>query len=351
MAEAVLSYVVKRVGDFLIDEAVFLYEVKDQVEWVKDELRAMECFVKDADARSKGDERVKNWVRDVREIANRAEDLVDSFVLDAQRRRRRRKGFTRITVCCLPFPCNLVVVHQFGKEVETIKAKIHEINERRNTYGIQNLDTEVRRQADETVREWRRVVLQAADADLVGMGEEKNRLLSHLLDESRKKRSVISIVGMGGLGKTTLAKRVFNQTRNNFSHSVWIVVSQKYSAEDLLREFLRQVTGLAVKELEQMTRAECEEKLNQNIQGKKYLIVMDDVWDKDVWRILSPHLPDAENGSRVLITTRDVDVARAADSTTPPCDLRFLTEEESWELLSKKAFRIRRISKQSVRNS
>ncbi|CAA7407862.1 unnamed protein product [Spirodela intermedia] len=324
MVEAVLSYVVNRVGDILIDEAVFLYNVTDQVEWVKDELRAMECFVKDADARSKGDERVKNWVRDVREIANRAEDLVDCFVLDAQRRRRRSEGFIRITVCCLPRPSDFIILRRFGKEIEAIKAKIHEINERRTTYGIQNLGGEARRQIDEAVRERRRV--------------EKNRILEHLLNESRKKRSVISIVGLGGLGKTTLAKRVFKEARAEFNHSVWIDVSQQYSAVDLLRDFLRQVTELEEEELEKMTRDKREERLYQTIRGKKYLIVMDDVWDQQVWRLLNPHLPDDENGSLVLITTRSLDVARAADPSIPPHELRLLTEEESWELLSKKAF-------------
>lgn len=76
-----MSYVKKRVGDFLTDEAVFLYGVKDQVEWVKDELLVMQCFLKDADAKSRGDDRAKNWARHVREIAYQTDDLVESFVL------------------------------------------------------------------------------------------------------------------------------------------------------------------------------------------------------------------------------------------------------------------------------
>ncbi|CAA6670778.1 unnamed protein product [Spirodela intermedia] len=291
MADAVVSYVVNRVGNFLLDEAVFLSEVKDQVEWVKDELLAMECFLKDADAKSKGDERVKNWVRNVREIACRAEDLIESFVLDAQRRGRRSEGFVQTALSCVCVPSDSIVLHQFGKEIEAIKTKIRDVNERRITYGIQNLGEEATRKIDDTVWERRRVVLHASDADL-------------------EEAVVVSIVGMGGLGKTTLAKRIFNQVRANFSPSLLIVVSREYSVEDLLRDLLRQ----------------------------KYLIMLDDVWDTDVWRILGPHLPDAKNGSRVVITTRSIDVARAADSTTPPHELRFLTEEESWELLSKKAF-------------
>ncbi|CAA6674164.1 unnamed protein product [Spirodela intermedia] len=339
MADAALGYVVQRVGDLLIDEAVFLYSVKDQVEWVKEELQAMECFLKDADSKSKGDERVKNWVRQVREIAYRAEDLVESFVLDADGRRRRRKGFIRTILCCrLPSPNDIILLHQFGDEIEAIRTKIDEINGRRSTYGIQDLGEEPRRQIDNTVRERRRVVLHATYADLVGMDEEKNRIVEHLSDKSKKKRSVISIVGMGGLGKTTLAKRVFNEAKARFSHSVWIDVSQQYSAEDLLGEILLQVKKTGEEELEKMTRPKREEMLYQTLLADNYLIVMDDVWDTDVWRILSPHLPDAENGSRVLITTRSVEVARSADTSTPPYQLRFLTEEESWELLSRKAF-------------
>ncbi|CAA6670767.1 unnamed protein product [Spirodela intermedia] len=323
MAEAVLSYVVKRAGDFLIDQAFFLYEVKDQVEWVTHELRAMECFLKDAD------------VRDVRKVAYRAEDLVESFVLDAQRRQRWSESFIRSTVRCLSVSSDLVVLHQFGKEIEAIRAQIYDINERRDIYGIQNLGGEPRRQVDETVQERRRAALHAADADMVGMDEEVNRILGHLLDESRKKRSVISIVGMGGLGKTTLAKRVFNRATADFIYSAWRDVSQQYSAVDLIGNLLLQVTGLEEEDLGKMTRAKREEKLYQTIEGKKYLIVMDDVWDGKVWRILSPHLPEAENGSRLLITTRSVDVARAADPGTPPFELQLLSEEEIWELLSK----------------
>ncbi|CAA6674165.1 unnamed protein product [Spirodela intermedia] len=94
------------------------------------------------------------------------------------------------------------------------------------------------------------------------MDEEKNRIVEHLLDKSKKKRSVISIVGMGGLGKTTLAKRVFNEAKARFSHSVWIDVSQQYAAVDLLGEILLQVRKTGEEELEKMTRPKREEMLH-----------------------------------------------------------------------------------------
>ncbi|CAA7400549.1 unnamed protein product [Spirodela intermedia] len=353
MADAVLGYAVQQIGDLLINEAVFLYEVKDQVEWLKEELKTMECFLKDADTKSKRDERVKNWVRQVREIAYQAEEVVESYVLDTERRRRRRKGFIRTTVRFLPLR-DFIAQREFGNEIEAIQGRIDQISRQKSTYGIEDLGGEPERQIDNTVRERRRVVLHAPDADLVGMDEEKNRILRHLLDGSRKRRSVISIVGMGGLGKTTLAKRVFNEAKARFSLSVWIDVSQQYSPESLLRDILRKLTVTGVKELEEMTRAQCEEKLYETLEAENYLIVMDDVWDTEVWKILSRHLPDAQNGSRVLITTRDKKVARAADPSTPPLELRPLSKEESWELLSKKAFPnqedIEAICSESLRN-
>ncbi|CAA6673877.1 unnamed protein product [Spirodela intermedia] len=311
----------------------------------------MECFLKDADAKSKGDERVKSWVRYVREIAYRAEDLVESFVLHAERRRRQRKDFIQTVVCCrLPSPNGFIVLHRFGNEIEAIRAKIRDISERRSTYGIKDLSEEPERQINKTVQERRRVVLHAADADLVGMDEEKNKLLGHLLDGSRKKRSVISIVGMGGLGKTTLAKRVFNKARANFGHSVWIDVSQQYSAVDPLRDILLQVTKLGEEELQKMTRPRQEKMLYQTLEAENYLIVIDDVRDKEVWRILRPHLPDAENGSRVLITTRSLDVARSADSSTPPLSCAYLARRRAGSSSPRRRSRIRRISKESVQN-
>ncbi|KAG1327342.1 hypothetical protein COCNU_01G012760 [Cocos nucifera] len=93
MAEAVVCLVVKNLGDFLVQEAKFLYGVRDEVQWIKDELRQIQCFLKDADRKRKGnDEGVKNWVRDIRDIAYQAEDLIETFVLKIERRRRRR-GF------------------------------------------------------------------------------------------------------------------------------------------------------------------------------------------------------------------------------------------------------------------
>ncbi|RZC89317.1 hypothetical protein C5167_029222 [Papaver somniferum] len=81
MVEAVVSFAVERLGDALIGETLFLLNVRNQVEDLRDELRRMCCFLKDADAKQQGDERVRNWIADIRNVAYDTEDVVDTFTL------------------------------------------------------------------------------------------------------------------------------------------------------------------------------------------------------------------------------------------------------------------------------
>ena len=134
----------------------------------------------------------------------------------------------------------------------------------------------------------------------------------HLLDPEReKRRSVVSIVGMGGLGKTTLAKKVFKgpQIKNRFDRAFWIDVSQDYNDVKLLKDLLCEIYPERKKEFETMEKTVLKRCLHESLLGKTYLIVMDDVWDAKVWRIIEKHLPDERNGSKVLITTRKREVA------------------------------------------
>ena len=334
MAGPVVGYLVKKFGDLLIEELLFLRDVDKEMSRLWDELKMMECFLEDADMKRNSDEKVKKWVKDVRRVAYEAEDLVESFALEEENRRR---GSSRGRISWLRLPGR----HKFGREIQLLVERIDDIETSRQRYGIADLSAGDggKRPVDEKIVHRRRVALHTRDSDVVGMEDEKKAILDLLLAEKEKRRSVVSIVGMGGLGKSTLAKKVFKDSliKSHFDLAVWIDVSQQSTREDLLRKLYMEVTKKKRKEVEEMTVDDVEKSLYKSLQPKKYLIVMDDVWDEEVWKIFKKGLPDEGNGSRVLITTRSQNVAKAAEPSAP-LNLRGLNDEEGWELFLRKAF-------------
>ncbi|KAJ4757515.1 Disease resistance protein RPP8 [Rhynchospora pubera] len=144
---------------------------------------------------------------------------------------------------------------------------------------------------------------------------------------------------MGGLGKTTLAQKVYksNELERHFPCRIWLSISQKFDVHNLLREILYSVEPNLRNENPTIRQEDLRTKLRESLTQQRYLIVLDDVWSIGLWESLRTTLPDEKNASRVLITTRIVDVARAADGDSTPHELRHLNENESLTLLFQKA--------------
>ncbi|KAG5608453.1 hypothetical protein H5410_019734 [Solanum commersonii] len=136
----------------------------------------------------------------------------------------------------------------------------------------------------------------------VGHEEDEAKMIDQLLNKHESERDVISIVGMLGLGKTTLAKKVYNNTlvASHFNVRAWCTVSQKYNKSKVLGEILQQVTGLGGKESED----DLAEKLQVALYDKRYLIVLDDVWDITIGEMLIACFPKVERGNRVILTSQ-----------------------------------------------
>ncbi|XP_058114689.1 probable disease resistance RPP8-like protein 2 [Magnolia sinica] len=338
IGEAVVSFVIEKLGDLLIHEGVFLHEVRDQIEWVEAELRSMRAFLKDADAKQKVDERVKNWVADVRDAAYDAEDVIDGFLFKIEQKRRRGSvGFIKRFT---GFSDEIVHRRELGKEIEQIKNKLLDISRRRSTYSIEDLGEggEGSGSMDESLREQRRTSHLLEEPEIVGFQDNIETLVARLIKGERR-RCVISVVGMGGLGKTTLAMKVYNNeaVRKHFNCCAWIYVSQEYNARDLLLSIVRCFKSPTKKELE-MGVFQLRERLSEHLKKMIYFVVVDDIWKTDAWDVLAPAFPDMNNGSRVLLTTRNRDIASYADARSHLHEMQLLGKDDSWELFCKKTF-------------
>ncbi|KAJ1691780.1 hypothetical protein LUZ63_015935 [Rhynchospora breviuscula] len=186
------------------------------------------------------------------------------------------------------------------------------------------------------------------DPDVVGLETDTEEIVKLLLDPDTPRRRVVSIVGQGGLGKTTLAKKAYNsdKVKREFKIRVWLSISQQFELINVLSMMLEGIRSLdqdekdLLKDPKSQPRAvkHFAQELNRLLKEERYLIIMDDVWTPDLWDQVHDVLPNTNKGSRVLVTTRISEIATKADSTSDPYNMRYLSEEESQELLLKHAF-------------
>ncbi|XP_027153641.1 putative disease resistance protein At1g50180 isoform X2 [Coffea eugenioides] len=337
MADPVVSVVIERTSNLLIQKIVFLKGVRRQVERLQNDLVRMRCFLNDADQRQDEDERIRNWVSEIRAAAYDAEDIIEIFASKVEFFTKDKGLVTKLTY----YPLKIVSLNKIGKEIESLRMRLKEIADSREEYGIKNLREGMTTHGEELQRIRRSSPLNE-DKDIVGFGEITKSLVSELL-KGGKNRRVVSIIGMGGAGKTTLAKKVYNHAdvRTRFNCRAWVCVSSSYNHKETLRTIIKQLnpmTNELLDMLERMQEQDLEERLYKDLQDKRYLVVLDDVWKEAAWDCLATRaFPDGSTSSRLLLTSRNLDVAVHADALSKPHELKTLGEEDSWQLFLKKA--------------
>ena len=148
---------------------------------------------------------------------------------------------------------------------------------------------------------------------------------------------------MGGQGKTTIAKKVFDSRDviGHLDYRVWITVSQSYNVEDILLKFYKQKGDNPPKDIFQMDQGSLTDEIRNYLQQKRYVIVSDDVWSVHFWDDIEFGVIDNTNGSKIFIPTRNLNVVLSCKKSPfiEVLELQPLTEKESLELIHKKAFR------------
>ncbi|OIT01546.1 putative late blight resistance protein -like r1a-6 [Nicotiana attenuata] len=166
---------------------------------------------------------------------------------------------------------------------------------------------------------------------MVGRDYQRKSLLNDLTREFSSEPKVIPIVGMGGIGKTTLANEVFHDAsaQHHFDVRAWATVSSQHNVKEIYISLLHWTVGEA---FDKEDEADLADMLRKSLKGKRYLIVLDDIWKSKAWDDVRLCFPSENNGSRILLTTRDSEVACYAGTENPSLQMGFMDPDESWNL-------------------
>ncbi|THF94771.1 disease resistance protein RPM1-like [Camellia sinensis] len=343
MAERAVSSVIQYLAPLLTGEVELLKGVRKEMVSIKAELERIHSFLKDAESRAEtGDEGVKIWVKQVRQVAYRIQDVIDEHILLVLPKQPGLFGSLHKVTRTIT---KLKPRHEIASQIQDIKTTIREIKEGADRYGFStstSLEHSSNNSKDNMWRDPRLASLFIGDDEVVGIESPKYELISRLVDQNQSQRAVISVVGMGGIGKTTLAKKVYDSQEvvAHFICKAWITVSQSYKPEELLKTMIKQLSGIYVLPDEGIESLIV--KLRGYLSEKRSVIVFDDVWETDFWGSIRLALPKNSDGSRVIITTRSEQVATFCKETSVDHvhELEALSEEKAWELFCKKAFQL-----------
>ncbi|KAL3501559.1 hypothetical protein ACH5RR_036008 [Cinchona calisaya] len=317
--------------DFMECEASFIPFAKDKVMMLHSELLYFRSFLDDIINLQNEHEEVKTVWTQIISVAYQVENIINSC-----------------SIVDVPIWYNII---RFNCALEEVKAVRTEVMRMKQKYNIGKRNAEINTKPVHPSR----VKTSKVDEDVVGFRDEANAIIE-LLNRPSKKLEIVSIIGMPGVGKTTLAKKVYDDPSIAFHKRAWCFVSQVYTTRDLLLGILKSV-GEGIQEVEfSKDDQDLAALLQKCLRRNKYLVVMDNIWDFEAWNAVRLSFPDDGIGSRVIFTTQNCNLSLDTELRSHSYQLSPLAEEKSWDFLREKLFHkggcsqeLSKIGKQIVR--
>ncbi|XP_020098970.1 disease resistance protein RPM1-like [Ananas comosus] len=307
---------------------------------IKDELESMLSFLRIAERLKEKDESTKTFIKQTRDLAFDIEDIIDEFTYKLGE--EQGGVLPRAIKRCR----NIKTWDDLSSKLKEIKIKLQNIMERRTRYDTRGMESEVKpRIAVGGSKSHVELAHFVEEDDIVGIDKYRDLLLKWLKDEDEQQRQpmIISVFGMGGLGKTTLVTHVYKIIKATFDACAWVAVSQSYETDDLLRRILKEFyredreKRQAPNNIDTMDCRSLVETIRTYLQCKNYVLILDDVWSTDVLDNIKNALLNSNSNSRIVLTARSCDVAILANKHYM-FELKTLEADHSWDLFCKNAF-------------
>ena len=330
MAEAIAfclaRKIIKSLGSMAFKEIGSMWGVEDELEKLKDTVSAVHAVLLDAEEQQDKSHRV-----------NDADDLLTEFYTEDLRRRVMDgdQMVKKVRTFCSSSN-QLSFRHDMAKKIIAVRERFDAIANDMNKFQLVVHPLQNRaltRERDQTYS-------FVCKEEVIGREKDKKAIIDLLLNfDMEENVSFMSIVGIGGMGKTTLAQYVYNdkKVKKYFELHMWVCVSDVFDVKTIAKKIIRCATG---SKLENLDMEQVQNELRKTLNQKKYLLVLDDVWNEDVqrWCNLKRLLIGGSKGSKVVITTRTKLVAEIT-GTISPYILQGLSKNQSWSLFKQMAFK------------
>ncbi|OEL14516.1 Disease resistance protein RPP13 [Dichanthelium oligosanthes] len=324
-----------KLGALLDQEYALLSGVRDDVRFLQTELGSMRAAIRRCESLDHHDAQTTGWVGRVREVAYDIEDWVDLFAIRVDGGAQPTPGFRAWIRRGWDKVAALPARHVIANELQGLKERVLEISEQRKRYSLDGMvGTTAQPPLDPRLS-----ALFVEPNSIVGFDEEVERVSKLVVDAgSRTELKIVSIAGMAGSGKTTLANAVYRRLQNNFECFAFVSIGPKRdmvsnTVKDMLSKFSGQHRG--GEDINQLIT-----RVRDILAKKRYLIVVDDLWSSEQWGTIRCCFPENSLGSRIIITTRN----DALPMDSYPCrskvvhKISLLSDADAKKLFLKKAF-------------
>ncbi|KAL5738787.1 hypothetical protein ACOSP7_031548 [Xanthoceras sorbifolium] len=341
MADALFEFLLGKLDSLIQKEVGLIWGVDREMKRLQSLLSTIQAVLEDAEEKQLKEKALRDWLRKLKAAAYKVDDILDECETEVALLESNGQNSSLTNKVPTSFfsslrPRNILFRRKIGGRMRDIRKRLDEIAEERSKFHLIEGGTE--RRSDVIAN--RQTGSVPTQSRVYGRDEDKERIVECLVEKVSgfDGVSVYPIVGLGGLGKTTLAQTVYNDERigSHFELRIWVCVSEDFSVRRIIKAIIESATRAACEDLQ---LDPLQKRLQEILNRKRYLLVLDDVWneDQEKWDSLKSVLACGSRGASIIVTTRITTVASIM-GTLPLHQLSGLTEDDCWSLFKERAF-------------